>query len=110
MAFDPAFESRIQLKLFYPRLSAQQRTSIWNNLLPASSVEGQDSQLHGDMCLRLGLKYEINGREIKNMIKVATAIANVEDRSVDEELLEIVSELNRDWKRMRVEADGNREK
>jgi SpoVK/Ycf46/Vps4 family AAA+-type ATPase len=64
-AFDSAFESRIQLKLFYNALTIKQRESIWKSLVPKSSMATADDQVYN----RLARKHDINGREIKNMIK-----------------------------------------
>jgi hypothetical protein len=98
-AFDPAFESRIQLKLFYSPLIATQRANIWKSLMPKSSLDVK-AQTSDDFFTKLGNKYDINGREIKNMIKVAIAIAEHENVPVDERHLEKVAAMNQEWARI----------
>jgi SpoVK/Ycf46/Vps4 family AAA+-type ATPase len=92
-AFDSAFESRIQLKLFYNALTIEQRESIWKSLIPQSSMATADDQVYN----RLAKKYEINGREIKNMIKVAMAIATRGNGGLEEKHFEKVAQMNAEW-------------
>jgi SpoVK/Ycf46/Vps4 family AAA+-type ATPase len=101
--FDPAFESRIQFKVLYEALSDRQRSQIWKNLLPPRKVTSEDSsetteQAWDDKLLvRLGSQYRLNGREIRNMIKNALALAKMQDEELSEEHLDTVSQINQDW-------------
>jgi hypothetical protein len=100
-AFDPAFESRIQFKLFYDPLTAVRRAKIWKTLLPPRVVPpGQSStDLEWDEAtLRsLGESHNINGREIKNMIKAGVALADAEEGPLSEKHLNIVKGINERW-------------
>ena len=83
---DPAFESRITLALRYETLELEARAQIWGNLLKRNSL-----QVAADVSpLSLG-QYELNGRQIKNAIKLACAITRERDHSkLTMELLEEV--------------------
>jgi ATP-dependent Clp protease ATP-binding subunit ClpA len=102
--FDPAFESRIHFKLFYEPLTSKQRAMIWKHLLPPRK-SGNASQLRQpeqddwseDCLLRLGSQYNVNGREIRNMIKNALALAHMQNEELDEKHLHIMSEINHVW-------------
>jgi hypothetical protein len=65
--FDPAFYSRISVALRYETLSTQAREQIWRNLLSAAGVHDMDvSQL---------ATHDLNGRQIKNLIRLSQSLA-----------------------------------
>lgn len=87
-SFDPAFESRVTVALRYDALSADARAQVWRNLLlrvnkaPDVSVE------------KLAANYEMNGRQIKNAVRLAVSLArekNVE--SVTQDILETTLQI-----------------
>jgi hypothetical protein len=97
-AFDPAFESRIQCKLFYDPLTPTQRTKIWKTLLPRrSSSDNETVEWNEDVLRSLGASHNINGREIKNMIIAALALAEAEGESLEEKHLNEVRTINETW-------------
>ena len=61
--FDPAFHSRISIALKYHDLDTDAREQIWTNLLSAAKIEGINPKEFSH--------YEINGRQIKNSIRLA---------------------------------------
>lgn len=65
---DPAFSSRILQNIKFVSLSADERATVWDNLLKRQNVSLDDKQL------KVLAKYDINGRLIKNVIKVAIAM------------------------------------
>jgi SpoVK/Ycf46/Vps4 family AAA+-type ATPase len=65
--FDPAFYSRISIALRYGNLEQSAREQIWNNLLKAAGVTGLDAQELA--------KVDINGRQIKTVIRLAQGLA-----------------------------------
>ncbi len=69
ITFDEAFSSRIHLRLYFKALDATARKQIWANLLGDSI---------GDNDLELLSQIEINGREIKNVVKMARLLARNE--------------------------------
>jgi SpoVK/Ycf46/Vps4 family AAA+-type ATPase len=79
---DPAFKSRIQLSLRYPRLKESDRLEIWTNFI--KHVEG----LTNSRTARLGIQSDeitnklpelakevLNGREIRNAVSTARQLA-----------------------------------
>lgn len=92
-AFDRAFESRIDLALEYPALDTEARLKIWKMFLGGSM--DQEPEVAGDKAsgsdLQAGLsgpdferlsKIVMNGREIKNVVKVSKMLASRERRKV----------------------------
>ncbi|KAI1737685.1 P-loop containing nucleoside triphosphate hydrolase protein [Xylaria scruposa] len=71
-AIDPAFRSRIDLIVPYSPLDVATRKQIWVNFirrLPPEAIDLQDSDID-----ELA-KNELNGREIKNLLKTALIVA-----------------------------------
>jgi len=65
--FDPAFYSRISIALKYGSLTTEARTTIWTNLLEAAKIPGLDPAALAEI--------ELNGRQIKNTIRLAQGLA-----------------------------------
>jgi SpoVK/Ycf46/Vps4 family AAA+-type ATPase len=76
---DPAFESRIHLKLHYPDLDITARKSIWKTCLRSTK---QPSNLEDDELDALA-QHSLNGRQIKNVVKAGWLLANRYKRSVN---------------------------
>ena len=73
--FDEAFQSRIHLSLRYHDLNAESRRTIWLAFLrKARGDEIPNGGLSNEELRQLGEK-KINGRQIKNVVKTATALA-----------------------------------
>jgi hypothetical protein len=70
--FDPAFESRVTVALRYEALTAAARTQIWRNLLGRVSGVAVDAHIEFDA---LGTGHTLNGRQIKNAVRLAVALA-----------------------------------
>lgn len=68
--FDSAFHSRISVAMRYQALTETARQSIWRNLLDAAHVQGLDVEVLA--------KVDINGRQIKNTIRLAQSLARQE--------------------------------
>lgn len=69
-SLDTAFESRISVVAKYDKLNENARLQIWKNLLSAAKIT---TLTVGDV-LTLALK-DINGRQIKNSIRMSQALA-----------------------------------
>ncbi|KAL8682482.1 MAG: hypothetical protein Q9186_001429 [Xanthomendoza sp. 1 TL-2023] len=67
---DAAFQSRIHISLEYNELSTSSRRHVWLNFLSGSKTHGF-SKTDIDMLA----EYRMNGREIKNVIKIAQLLA-----------------------------------
>ncbi|RAH48812.1 P-loop containing nucleoside triphosphate hydrolase protein [Aspergillus brunneoviolaceus CBS 621.78] len=72
---DPAFDSRIHISLLYPDLDAVSRRQIWAQFLP-STADITEAQL--DSLAEL----ELNGRQIKNLLKTAHLLARDQERGL----------------------------
>ncbi|KAG6356042.1 hypothetical protein INS49_015427 [Diaporthe citri] len=73
-SFDPAFESRIHLTINYPKLDQSSRLHIWRTFASLGAVAGSTSELDEESLLRLA-EAELNGRQIKNVVKTARLLA-----------------------------------
>jgi DNA polymerase III delta prime subunit len=77
---DKAFYSRISMAINFPSLTTEDRVSIWENILDLNGVELNDAEI-----LYLADNYAVNGRQIKNAVNNATALARRDQRIVEVE-------------------------
>jgi hypothetical protein len=68
---DRAFHSRIHLTLRYPDLDGDAKEHIWRHF---TTLLGVGSDFSADVYERLG-RLPMNGRQIKNTVKIATLLA-----------------------------------
>lgn len=68
--FDAAFHSRISLAIKYPKMSRETREAVWLRLLDAAGF--------GHIPAAKLSHLEINGREVKNLIRIASISAKEE--------------------------------
>lgn len=80
-SLDPAFQTRITLALNYEPLDLDGRVQVWENLI-LKSGQSLDS-----LDLNSLSKFELNGREIKNALRLAMALAAEEGGELTQELL-----------------------
>jgi SpoVK/Ycf46/Vps4 family AAA+-type ATPase len=80
-SIDSAFKSRIHLSLYYPPLSLSARTSIWKTHIARGSAQGPPAWLDAQLIDRLA-SYDINGRQIKNTVRMACSIAANDKREL----------------------------
>ncbi|KAI7777894.1 hypothetical protein LA080_002946 [Diaporthe eres] len=73
-SFDPAFESRIHLTINYPKLDQSSRLHIWRTFANLGAADGSTSELDEESMVRLA-EAELNGRQIKNVVKTARLLA-----------------------------------
>lgn len=102
--FDSAFHSRISVALKYNALGADGRTRVWEQLLQSAGLpiaSGADAK--GLRCDELA-HYELNGRQIKNTIRLAQSLAASEGVPLDaghiERTVEVAKQFQRDIKGM----------
>jgi SpoVK/Ycf46/Vps4 family AAA+-type ATPase len=69
---DEAFYSRISMSLYYDPLGVDARKTVWTNLLRVYDVKNIDVEQIAH--------YELNGRKIKGVIRIAKALAASENR------------------------------
>ncbi|KAM0806761.1 putative AAA+ ATPase domain-containing protein [Seiridium cardinale] len=91
---DPAFESRVNMKLRLPDFSFDEQKEIWNNLINRARevIEVEEEQLHKFVKFNLGNlengDYKtLNGREIMNCIQTATALARKDKSTYNFDIL-----------------------
>ena len=73
--FDEAFQSRIHVSLRYHDLNADARRKIWTAFLRKAHGDASDAGFSTEELRQLGEK-KINGRQIKNVVKTASALAS----------------------------------
>ncbi|KAH8753656.1 P-loop containing nucleoside triphosphate hydrolase protein [Hyaloscypha sp. PMI_1271] len=77
-SFDDAFENRMHAILKFPKLDFQARLNIWRNLIVnrLNPVPLDDSWSEDQEELEILAKLELNGRDIRNLIRTACAFAS----------------------------------
>ncbi|KAK8069907.1 P-loop containing nucleoside triphosphate hydrolase protein [Apiospora phragmitis] len=105
--FDEAFKSRIHIPIRYTNLSQESRLQIWRNFLAriarSEGDEGSDEAakpLVSEKELATLAEHDLNGRQIKNVIKAAESLAAFEGKPLNMEQLQEVTKIQ-----ARFEAD-----
>ncbi len=75
---DAAFQSRIHISMQYNELSTSSRRHVWSNFLSLGGKGPGFSE--GEMDILAG--YQMNGREIKNVIKTARLLASKKEEGL----------------------------
>ncbi|KAI8999778.1 P-loop containing nucleoside triphosphate hydrolase protein [Gaertneriomyces semiglobifer] len=80
--FDPAFESRVTIALKYEELAADARSKVWETLISRMPIEAErlDYQALG--------RHIMNGRQIKNAVRLALALAQETQKPLSQALIE----------------------
>jgi len=95
---DTAFYSRISVALHFTKGADDKREKIWNNLLESAGITGIDvAQL---------IPLDINGRQIKNAIRLSQTLAKSENKKVDTAVLRRVIGLMTAFDRERSEGSS----
>ena len=89
--FDAAFESRIHLTIHYPALDTPSRLHIWKTFIRMGNSENWLS----DMDLETLAKNDINGRQIKNIIKTARLLSKQQNVPLAMEHVEMVLKVKK---------------
>ncbi|KAI5920298.1 P-loop containing nucleoside triphosphate hydrolase protein [Camillea tinctor] len=96
-SFDDAFTSRIHVPLRYTQLSEASRRTIWSNF--CKRIPGGTDLSDNDLD-RLA-RHELNGRQIKNIVKSAESMAAYENCKLDaarlEQFTKVQGDFERDW-------------
>lgn len=85
---DAAFESRIHVSLAYRNLDATSRRHIWSQFLDTPSGPAFSSEQLDKVAA-----VELNGRQIKNVLKTANLLAQVEGGQLKYEHVQTVLDL-----------------
>ncbi|KAF8334365.1 P-loop containing nucleoside triphosphate hydrolase protein [Amanita rubescens] len=79
--FDEAFQSRIHVSIHYPDLTSDARKEIWMGFLRKVKQDESDSLTPEQ--IRDLAERDINGRQIKNIVKTASALAKGRNQTVN---------------------------
>ncbi|OJI97958.1 hypothetical protein ASPVEDRAFT_24871 [Aspergillus versicolor CBS 583.65] len=91
-SIDKAFQSRIHLTLHYPELEASSMNQIWRRFLGRSN---SDIKLTDEQYERLS-RLSLNGRQIKNTVKIATLLACQQKQPLGMDQIRTVLEASRE--------------
>jgi hypothetical protein len=72
--FDTAFKSRVHLAIRYPALSATSRRELWEMFITSGSAGNKPQWVDNALLDKLA-GYELNGRQIKNIVRTGFALA-----------------------------------
>ncbi|KAF2193260.1 P-loop containing nucleoside triphosphate hydrolase protein [Zopfia rhizophila CBS 207.26] len=73
-AFDPAFKSRIHLAIRYPHLSPTCRRELWKTFITGGCPQNMPQWIDDSVLAKLESQ-DLNGRQIKNIVRTAYAVA-----------------------------------
>ncbi|BGP37602.1 hypothetical protein JCM10449v2_001519 [Rhodotorula kratochvilovae] len=118
-SIDEAFLSRFSIAITYPNLDRDKRKTIWRSFLSLAGVGIADSKSlpNGDggaqhtssipaaYLSTLASNADLNGRQIKNAVRTASALARSQNRPLGREQLEVVLRAMESFKRDFEEAD-----
>jgi AAA+ superfamily predicted ATPase len=79
--FDTAFQSRIHISLDYPGLTLESRKTVWKNFLDSCAQEHQIGKTELAELARM----DLNGRQIKSILKIARLLAGGKDENLSRE-------------------------
>lgn len=89
---DRAFFSRISIALSFPEGTSSKREKIWTNLLEAAQLKGLDVHELS--------RHELNGRQIKNVIRLSQTLAKANGESISlttiNKVVELTTRFNKD--------------
>ncbi|KAL7626245.1 hypothetical protein AAE478_003015 [Parahypoxylon ruwenzoriense] len=88
--FDDGFKSRIHIPIRYTELGFPSRLQIWRNLCDRVPGGGVDVDERG---LQTLARHDLNGRQIKNVIKAAESLAAFDGVRVDFAQLQVVTSI-----------------
>ena len=74
--FDSAFQSRIHLTIEYPKLDFRSKMLVWRTFVRPRGDASQYGSNIGDNELEALASMDMNGREIKNIVKTARLLAS----------------------------------
>ncbi|RKF64482.1 putative aaa family [Erysiphe neolycopersici] len=98
--FDEAFRSRIHIALRYQELSSKARQSVFKIFLDrATALEGVDVGLFTEKDLNELSKHSLNGRQIKNTVRTALALAVQNNETLNMSHVQRVLNMSKEFER-----------
>jgi hypothetical protein len=109
-AFDAAFKSRIHLAIKYPALSFDSRRDLWITFITSGHTH-PFPEWWNDAFLNTLAAEPLNGRQIKNIVRTAYALAMAEESNIRPQDIEISLQSIKDFEEdfARDVADAERE-
>ncbi|TFY77818.1 hypothetical protein EWM64_g6195 [Hericium alpestre] len=80
-AFDPAMKSRIDVSIVFDRLTADARERLWISFLQKTDMAEDELQRFSRHDMQGLRDLPMDGREIKNIVKMASALASRDKRN-----------------------------
>lgn len=101
--FDDAFQSRIHVALRYGDLTTKAKRSVWSMFIDlCRKQKGCEVAAFGDEDLDALSRHQLNGRQIKNIVRTAQALALNEDAVLGlahvRRVMEVAESFERDLK------------
>ncbi|KAH7374066.1 hypothetical protein BKA64DRAFT_586823 [Cadophora sp. MPI-SDFR-AT-0126] len=94
--FDEAIQSRIHLALRYDPLGVDTRKGIWNTFLQKATTVGENADFMDENLDDLA-KHDLNGRQIRNVVRAAHALASQEGTVMSYSHLEVVIDSGKEF-------------
>ena len=120
-AFDAAFQSRIHLTINYPKLNLASKRHIWRTFVrPAAKPQSQQDEPANDTSQSPSRRYsanisdhsldelaqlDLNGREIKNIVKTARLLASRKKTALEVEHIHTVLRVKNGAPGMEVDKE-----
>ncbi|KAF2090153.1 P-loop containing nucleoside triphosphate hydrolase protein [Saccharata proteae CBS 121410] len=101
---DPAFQSRIHISLEYSELSIESRRTVWTNFLAASPQAHKITQRNLDSLALMNM----NGRQIKNILKTAQLLASRKQATLEYEHIVTVLDVTQHLHNTNRESERTR--
>lgn len=95
--FDSAFESRIHFCLEYPDLDDNARETIWRSFVAKARLNSKVRVNLDDASVRELATFELNGRQIKNVVSVSQAVAMKRNTTLDENSIRMTIKLTQNF-------------
>ena len=102
-AIDGAFQSRIHLTLHYPDLDATAREKVWRRCTIDSNAETSLS----DQALKNLAQLPMNGRQIRNVVKISRILAGKENEMLGLKQIRTVLEATQQNNGMSLDVLSN---
>jgi SpoVK/Ycf46/Vps4 family AAA+-type ATPase len=97
-SIDSAFQSRIHFTMQYPDLDEEGRRAIWRNFLNIASRNEKLEVSVGDDGTKVLATLNLNGRQIKNTMSVAQAVALKRGEPLTVEKIQLALKLSQQMK------------
>lgn len=94
-SIDAAFQSRIHISMEYNELSAASRRHVWSNFMSSGTTQTHQTYGFSDADLDKLAEYQMNGREIKNVLKTAQLLARRKKENLSVSHVELVLAIDK---------------